>query len=324
MKKTIGIAAMLLVSSASAQTIDESAINTVDSFENLFGVTEGKRRNHTKGFCFSATFEPVGKEILDLSNSALFTGVSTVNGRLSHKGGNNSAADDVHADYGMGLEITTDSGNTNVMSMNTLDFFPVATPQAFSQLTKAQVEGAEAVKAFKQGNVDLQRFKAHGLTKSKSLKPYEGTTYNSVNSFYLVNDKDQKTAVRWSFVPVVPQMIVVEPKQDFFFDNMKQNLNNDGIVWDMVITIANDDDIVENAALPWLGDHKTILAAKLKVNALAREEDGTCDLVNYDPLILSTGIEPSSDPLLQARRTSYAISFGKRLSEKNTPQKSSK
>jgi catalase len=37
--------------------------------------------------------------------------------------------------------------------------------------------------------------------------------------------------------------------------------------------------------------------------------------VNYDPLVLPSGIEPSDDPLLSARSAAYARSFTLRADE---------
>ena len=313
---TQGIPALEAAENPSQPDTTEIMRHTVDSFETLFGVTKGKRRNHTKGFCFEGTLAPATTDITKLSSSSLFSGVSTVVGRLSHKGGNNAAPDHKHADYGMGLAITSHTGETHLMSMNTLDFFPVATPEAFAELTAAQAEGKDAVKAFKANSPDLQRYKAHAAKQDKTLKPYEGTSYNSVNSFYLINDKDEKTAVRWSFVPAHPQALVVEPKQDFFLENMQQNLDKGEITWNMVVTLANEGDDVDNAAIPWEGDNQQIIAATLKVASVSSEEDGSCDVINYDPLVLSAGFAASNDPLLQARRNAYAVSFARRISEK--------
>ena len=315
-RKTLITSSILLTSLSNISLAGDTAPNTVQSFEQLFGVTEGKRRNHTKGFCFAATLNPVDSEIQKYSSSAMFTGKSDVTGRLSHKGGNNKAPDDKPAEYGIGLAITTSLGERHLMSMNTLDFFPVATPEAFAELMRAKVQGGDAVKAFKQKNKDLQRFKAHGAKKEKSLKPYEGSTYNSLNSFYLINNKNQKTAVRWSFIPAQNQEIVLTPQQDFFYENLKKNLQSNGVEWNMVITLANSNDVIDNASLPWEGEHQEILAAKLKISSITTEALGKCDQINFDPLVLSNGFEPSNDPLLQARREAYAISFGKRMSEK--------
>ncbi len=294
----------------------DAATDSVNTFEKLFGTTEGKRRNHSKGFCFSATLTPKDQSIQQYSNSSIFAESSRVIGRLSHKGGKYLAADNKPGEYGMGLSITTASNESHLMSMNTLDFFPVATPEAFAELMHAKVAGASAVKAFKQKNKDLQRFKAHEATKTKTLKPYEANTFNSVNSFYLVNDKAEKTAVRWSFVPQQQQVLVVTPAHDFFFKNLQQNLVNSAVTWDMVVTVANPEDEVDNAAIAWHGKHEKIVAAELTIKAIQSEQTGKCDLVTFDPLVLSTGFAPSADPLLQARRNAYAVAFGRRLAEK--------
>ena len=314
-KKLIGLGILLLATAGLTLAAENMAVDTIDSFEKLFGVTAGKRRNHTKGFCFSATLTPRDRAILDYSDSPLFTAGSTVIGRLSHKGGNHAAPDHKPADYGMGLSITAGNGELHRMSMNTLPFFPVATPQAFAELTRAQAQGKAAVAAFKATSPDLQKFKAHAATVKKSLTPYEGTTYNSVNSFYLVKADGEKTAVRWSFVPTRTQEIALEPQQDFFFENLRDNLKRHGVAWDMVITLANPGDEIDNAAIQWRGEHRQIVAARLTVEAISRDEGGPCDAINFDPLILSTGFAPSNDPLLQARRDAYAVSFGRRLSE---------
>ncbi|TQV87021.1 catalase [Aliikangiella coralliicola] len=316
-RKILCLGAVLLFNGILEARADSSAVDTVNAFEKLFGVTEGKRRNHTKGFCFEAVLTPEDKAIKRYSNSALFLNESKVIGRLSHKGGNNSARDDKPAEYGMGLSISTTSGEVHNMSMNTLDFFPVSTPEAFAELMYAKTQGPAAVKAFKMKNTDLQRFKKHMSKKAQVLTPYENSTYNSLNSFFLVNAKSEKTAVRWSFVPAEPLSFVVDKKPDFFFDNMQQNLKNHSISWNMIVTIANENDVINNAAIQWSGDHKQILAAKLKVLSISSEREGKCDAINYDPLVLSKGFEASADPLLQARRNAYAISFGRRSAEKS-------
>lgn len=313
--KTITLALLLATAPSAFADNTGTATDGINTFEKLFGVTEGKRRNHTKGFCFSATLIPKNQNIQQYSNSNLFTENAQVIGRLSHKGGKYLAADNKPGEYGMGLSITTASNESHLMSMNTLDFFPVATPEAFAELMRAKVAGSAAVKAFKQGNKDLQRFKAHQATKTKTLKPYEANTFNSVNSFYLVNDKGVKTAVRWAFVPQRQQALVVTPAHDFLFDNLQKNLASNSVTWDMVISFSNPEDDINNAAIAWQGKHQQIVAAELTIDAIQSEQTGKCDLINFDPLVLSTGFAPSADPLLQARRNAYAVSFGRRLAE---------
>jgi catalase len=49
------------------------------------------------------------------------------------------------------------------------------------------------------------------------------------------------------------------------------------------------------------------------------ENDGRCRDINFDPLVLPSGIAPSDDPLLSARSAAYSESFTRRAGEKKDP-----
>ena len=44
------------------------------------------------------------------------------------------------------------------------------------------------------------------------------------------------------------------------------------------------------------------------------QKGAACEKINYDPLVLSDGIEATDDPILQFRSPAYAVSFSKRMS----------
>jgi len=200
--------------------------------------------------------------------------------------------------------------------MNTEHFFPVATTDAFIDLMRAKAAGKDAVAEFAANNPDLKAHKAYHSARDKTLRPYEGATYNSINSLHLVDEAGTRTPIRWSFVPSGMHDIVLDPSENFFFENINENLSRGQVAWDMVITIANPQDDILNPAKMWEGDHKTIVAAKLVVTDAQRETDGDCDEMNFDPLVLSDGFEPSEDQMLEARSAIYALGAGTRLSEK--------
>ncbi|MFD1159913.1 catalase [Roseovarius aestuarii] len=286
------------------------------AFENLFGVTEGKRRNHTKGFCVEGELTPVDEAIKAYSTSPLFTGTSDVIARVSHKGGKANPADDKYGLLGLSMEISTHDDDLHVIGMNTEHFFPVSTSEAFIELLRAKATGGDAVKEFAAAHPELKAYKAYHGALDKTLRPYEGTTYNSVNAFYLVNEAGEKTAMRFSFRPSGDEAIVVDTHPDFFLDNMQANIAQGTVSWDMVVTLANPGDPVADPSAQWTGDHTEIVAARFTANAAMSEEDGQCDAINFDPTVLSNGFEPSEDPMLQVRSMIYAHGVGKRLSEK--------
>jgi len=286
------------------------------AFEKLFGVTEGKRRNHTKGFCVEGVLSPIDAAIKDYSNSPLFTGQSAVIGRVSHKGGKPNPADDKFGALGLAMEITTTDDDLHVIALNTEHFFPVATSEEFIGLLRAKAAGAEATKAFAAKHPALKAYKKYHGALDKTLKPYEGTTFNSVNAFYLVDAKGKKTAMRFSFRPSGEDGIVVDTNPDFFLENMQMNIAKGGVSWDMVVMLANPGDPVADPSAHWTGDHKEIVAARFTAKKAMAESDGRCDEINFDPTVLSVGFEPSEDPMLQVRAMIYALGVGKRLSEK--------
>ncbi|MEM8957509.1 MAG: catalase [Pseudomonadota bacterium] len=294
-----------------------SAKEDFEVFESTFGVTEGKRRNHTKGFCFVGVFSPVDPAILAYTNSPIFKATSEVNGRVSHKGGNNLTPDNTFSDRGLAFDITTPEGGYHIINMNTEDFFPASNPSDFIDLLRTLPKGGDAVKALAAERPELAAYlKHHKQDREKVNRPYEGTTFNSVNAFYLVNDAGERTAVRWSMVPTTAQSFVVPESENFLMENMNANIAAGDVAWDMVVTIANPGDDPDNAAVRWTGEHTKITAARLTVLSTATEAAGDCDAMNYDPTVLSDGFETSDDPVLEARSQIYAHGVGVRLGEK--------
>ncbi|MEM7290752.1 MAG: catalase [Pseudomonadota bacterium] len=312
---TIAICLSLVAPSAFADG-QTSTEENMAAFERLFGVTKGKRRNHTKGFCIVGEFLPKDPAIRKYSKSPIFAGKSAVNGRVSHKGGKANPPDNKPANYGLAFEITTPENDSHIINMNTEHFFPVSTTEKFIELLRAKAKGKEATKAFAKSSPELKAYKAYHSALDKSLRPYEGATYNSINTFYLVDDAGKKTAVRWSFIPTGQHELVLPPSESFFLENMQANLKKGAVTWDMVVSIAEDGDDILNPAIKWSDSNTKIVAASLKVTSAVRESDGVCDEMNFDPTLLSEGFEPSEDPMLQARSDIYALGVGRRTAEK--------
>jgi catalase len=54
----------------------------------------------------------------------------------------------------------------------------------------------------------------------------------------------------------------------------------------------------------------------LKITSASPQPNAACEKVNFDPLVMTDGIAPTNDPVLLFRSPAYAISFGRRISEK--------
>src|SRR5258708_32905907 len=76
-----------------------------------------------------------------------------------------------------------------------------------------------------------------------------------------------------------------------------------------MITIGQPGAPTDDATLPGPADRQQINAGTVTIDEMSSEDTGPCAYVNYDPLVLPSGIEPSDDPLLTARSAAYSRSF---------------
>ncbi|WP_276967408.1 catalase [Metallibacterium scheffleri] len=65
----------------------------------------------------------------------------------------------------------------------------------------------------------------------------------------------------------------------------------------------------------WPSDRKEIKVGTLTIASATVRQGATCEKINFDPLVMADGIQPTNDPVLLFRSAAYAVSFGKRLSE---------
>jgi catalase len=89
--------------------------------------------------------------------------------------------------------------------------------------------------------------------------------------------------------------------------------------WRLLLTVGHPDDPVTDATLPWPPDRRTVDAGVLTLTEIMTEAPGNARDVNFDPLVLPEGIEPSDDPLLSARSAVYAASYRARTGEPKSP-----
>jgi catalase len=128
--------------------------------------------------------------------------------------------------------------------------------------------------------------------------------------------------VRWSMRPVdafeaAPSWTPLD--KNYLFDALAARVKQGPVRWHLVLTIGQPGDPTNDATLPWPAERPIVDAGTLEMTALESEVPGNCRDVNFDPLVLPAGIEPSDDPLLQVRSTTYAISFARRRGETKTP-----
>lgn len=97
--------------------------------------------------------------------------------------------------------------------------------------------------------------------------------------------------------------------------DLMNKLKAGSVTFDLIFTFANSNDDENNPAVAWPEDRKTVNAGTINIMRSQVQSDGACNGIRFDPLILPNGIEPTEDPILNARSASYAESYRRRAWE---------
>ncbi len=297
----------------------------IDRFRTVFGEHPGFRRNHAKGVVVTGYFDSNGNG-RDLSRAAVFrSGRTSVIGRFSLTGGNPFVADTPAAARGLGLAFAFPDGQEWRTAVLNLPVFPDNSPQGFyDRLLASKVDPATgkpdpaAMSAFLAAHPET----AAAMAVIKQHPPTSGfadSTYWGLNTFFFVSDAGSRTPVRWS---LVPQQSALPPRpggENVLFDALIRQMRTDQLQWRLMLTVGTPQDPLLDATLPWPDDRRTIDAGTLTLTGIETERAGNARDVNFDPLVLPDGIEPSGDPLLSARSAVYAASYRARTGESKSP-----
>lgn len=297
----------------------------VDAFEHVDGVHPGFRRNHAKGVGVSGNFESNGQGVR-LSKAAIFQpGRTPVIGRFSLSGGQPYAADKPDTVRGLGLEFTANNSEIWRTAMINLPVFPVGTPQAFYERLVASIPDP------KTGAPDpakMQEFMTRHPETAKALavikaepptSNFQNSTYHALNAFRFVNAHGESAPVRWILSPIRPFESTVVPagreSKNYLFDSLVGEIHVQPLQWRLIVIVGHKDDPTNDASIPWPADREQVDVGTLTVDKAESEETSEATDLNFDPLVLPSGIEPSDDPLLSARSAVYSQSFTRRAGE---------
>src|SRR6267154_504533 len=286
--------APLPVASEGGEELVAVAVN--DALEGAYGRHEGKRRNHTKGLGAVGYF--VGtKEAAELSRSGLFAGDRIeVIARFSTAGGDPSASDSERSPRGMGLEFRLKGGALHHMTMIHTPMFFARTPSTFLDKFLALAKDVHTGKAdpgklaaFMKQHPD-QAAQFHFLETNNPPASYANSAFYGIHTFRFIDHNARSTNVRW-------------------------RLKQGSIHWDMIVTIGEPGDPEDDPTILWPSGRREIRAGTLTLISSSPDQVSGAYNINFDPMLMADGIEPTNDPVLRFRSSSYAISHSRRLTE---------
>ncbi|MEO7068844.1 MAG: catalase family peroxidase [Rhodanobacter sp.] len=301
---------------------------TSQRFTNAIETTNGQiyrgfRRAHAKGICVAGYFEGSGQGVA-LSSASMFAPVRTpFVGRLSIGGGSPYGLDDKARVRSMALELNDANGQQWRMAMNSFPFFGVSSARGFYEQTVANTPDPATGKpdpakqaAFAKAHPEFARFADWAKTAPWSTS-WASTTFNGVNAFRFINRAGEVHNVRWSMLPQTA-FTAMTPEQraaadgDFLSEDLVQRLAKAPLRWTMLVTVAQPGDSTNDPSQAWPDYRQHVNVGSVVIESSTPQTTGACRDINYDPLVLPTGVQGSDDPILAARSAVYSVSFNRR------------
>ena len=323
----VAAAALFVSHLAVAQTAAPvSPVTFVDQFESTFGKFEGYRRSGAKGICATGEFQG-SADARALSTASAFSGKPVpVVVRFSVGGANPKVADNGKSQRNMALQFDLPGNESWLMGNINAPVFGASTPEQFlGRVASLQPDPATKaadpakVKAFADANPEVL-LQGKYFASQPVPASYTAVNYWGVHAYGFVNAKGEKQFGKWIFEPTggVQGLTDDEVKAkgpSFLFDDLRQRVKDGKVAFNFNLELAQPGDKLDSATTPLPEGRKKVNLGMLKITSVSEDAAGACLTINFNPMIMPKGVEPSADPMLAARAAPYAVSLGRRLGE---------
>jgi catalase len=212
-----------------------------------------------------------------------------------------------------------DGSRTDVLAQNS-PRFPVRTPEAFIALIAAEAPGPGRLlrlPAFIATHPEMLPAMPALLAAQKPPASYATSNYYAVHAFKWVATNGDERFVRYTWVPraKAAALSVGEAKRrgrDYLQEEIVARMAREPVRFDLQLQLAQAGDAVDDPTAVWPASRETVVAGTLELTGPDTERETGGDVLVFDPLRLTDGIEASDDPVLRFRPAAYAASIAAR------------
>jgi catalase len=222
---------------------------------------------------------------------------------------------------GIAIRFQLEDGlSTDIVSISVNDF-PAATPEDFLGLLNAVRDSQNStakpspVEQFLGSHPAALKFVT---TPKPAPVSFATQPFFGVNAFKFTNAAGQSVYGRYKIMPVAGAQYLTKEAADaaapdYLMTDIAERVKTQAVQYKLLLQIADKGDEVNNATVQWPESRKTVELGTLSLKSVVADSKAREKTLMFNPLQLTEGIEASQDPILLARPTSYAVSFGRRL-----------
>jgi catalase len=291
-------------------------------FDTIFGLHPGFRPAHARGAMLAGTFTP-SPDAPSLTRAPHITRNSTpVTARFSSSTGLPQIPDnDLNANP-RGLAIRfhlAEHVHTDIVSHST-DGFPARTGQEFLEFLRAAASSDPSkpspspIEVFLAGHPKALEFVQ---TPKPSPSSFARESYFGVTAVRFANKDGVSRYGRYRITPDagnehLDDATAKTKDANYLFDELTERIARAPISFQILVQVANDNDIVDDATVHWPEERPLINLGRIVLTNPVSDNAREQKKIIFDPIPRVDGIEPSSDPLLELRAAIYLLSGRRR------------
>jgi catalase len=290
----------------------------LDQFHTIFGQHPGFRPAHAKGVLLTGNFSP-SPEAASLTRAPHVARESVpVTVRFSDSTGLPLIPDNDPNANPRGLAIRfhlADRVHTDIIGHST-DGFPTRTGQEFLEFLRAVAASGQSKASPSPVELFLGTHPA-ALAFVQTPKPspssFATEAYFGVTAFRFINQDGVARHGRYRVSPEagiehLDEAAAKGKDANYLFDELTHRIAAGPIRFDILVQIAGEGDIVEDATIHWPDDRPMVHFGTVVLGAQAPDNEIQQRRIIFDPIPRVDGIEATGDPLLELRAAIYLLS----------------
>lgn len=215
----------------------------------------------------------------------------------------------------MAVKFTLPDGSTTDVSAQTAKLFTSSTPDGFVDLLRAMRPSVTAPVRIARHLVAHPRLLGSLLTSGavgKVPASYATIAYHGLHAFRWVNAEGDAKFVRYHLIPAAGEQFLglrsaLAKDPDFLTAELADRFAQGPVRFYFRVQIAGPDDSTVDPSAPWKNE-TMVTVGTIDVTNVDTERERGDDIVVFDPMRVTDGIEPSDDPILRFRTHAYSAS----------------
>ncbi len=294
----------------------------LQQFDTIFGLHPGFRPAHAKGTLLSGVFTSSPKAA-QLTRAPHAVHPSTpVSARLSNSTGLPLLPDTDPNANPRGLAVRFHLGerrHTDIISHAT-NGFPVRTGDDFLEFLRAVAAtppgtpSPNPIESFLAAHPETRAFVQ---TPKPTPTSFARERYFGVTAMRFTNAEGTTRHGRFQIVPAdgteyLQPSADAGKNPDFLFAELAERIATGLVVFDVLVQLAGDGDVVNDATAIWPDDRPLHPFGRIVLDGVVPDDAAEQKRIIFDPIPRVDGIDPSDDPLLELRAAIYLLSGRRR------------